>query len=268
MTAGFRAVVLAGERPGGGDLAKALHAPCGAMVQVAGQTCLQRVLACLQTSEHALPGVVCGPDAAIVDAHPEHMAHLEAMGYTWLAPRMGPAASALAAAEAAAQLPIVITTADHALLRAPVVDAFLQACDAMQDCDFAIGLVPFERVMAEFPATNRTVLKFKQRPLCGSNLFAVLSPRGKRALAFWQRVESLRKRPLQIAAHLGLTTLLRYALGRLTVEDAMERLSKLAGCRIGWVCIDEPRAAIDVDSMADWTLAQELLSAPVATVVR
>jgi hypothetical protein len=53
--------------------------------------------------------------------------------------------------------------------------------------------------------------------------------------------------------------LLRYLFGRLTLESALESLSRAMGCRVGYVLIDTPRAAVDVDSIADRDLAVKIL---------
>ena len=78
-------------------------------------------------------------------------------------------------------------------------------------------------------------------------------------LAFWSGVEAERKRPWRIARRLGPGVLLRYLLGRLPVDAAFEALSERAGCRVGWVALPSPRAAVDVDTAADWRLANRLL---------
>jgi len=61
----------------------------------------------------------------------------------------------------------------------------------------------------------------------------------------------------------GLSMLLRYLLGRLTLDSVVDSLSRVMGCRVGCVLIDEPRVAVDVDSVADRDLAEKILLAEI-----
>ncbi|MEZ5558671.1 MAG: NTP transferase domain-containing protein [Pseudomonadales bacterium] len=258
------AVVLAGERPGGNALARALGIDAGVLADVAGSSCLVRVLRCLDAAAAVRGGIVCGPAEGVLARHDALTAVFADAGFQWLAPASGPAASALAAASAIGTMPVLLTSGDHALLRPETVDQFLR--DALEqrahsNADLLIGLVPHREVQAAFPESKRTLLRFADGAFCGSNLFALLSDRARLALEFWRRVEALRKQPWKIAAELGTATLLRYLLRRLSVDQAMAQLSERAGCRVGWVAVHDPRAAVDVDSVADWELASRLLAA-------
>lgn len=58
---------------------------------------------------------------------------------------------------------------------------------------------------------------------------------------------------------LGWISVLRYLLGRLTLDEAMSILSKRLGIRIGYVLLPFPEAAVDVDSETDWLYVQQLM---------
>ena len=59
----------------------------------------------------------------------------------------------------------------------------------------------------------------------------------------------------------GLIYLLRYKLGMLGTQDAFDVLSRKTDCKISYVIIDQPRAAIDVDSWEDLSLAERIIGA-------
>ena len=168
------------------------------------------------------------------------------------------AASTCKALRQSPQRPVLVTTADHALLTPAIVDRFIDAANA-RHADLIVGLVPYETVQQAFPESRRTVLRFRDGEYCGSNLFLVRTSRGDQAVREWQRFETLRKQPWRLAARLGPLLLLRYLLGRLRLADASERFSALSGAKVAFVTIDEARAAVDVDSLADWELADALL---------
>ncbi|MCW8926550.1 MAG: NTP transferase domain-containing protein [Xanthomonadales bacterium] len=256
----FHSVVLAGERPGGSPLARRFDVSAGVMVPVAGKPCLERVLHALEGSHFVGGGIVCGPAADVISGDAKLRKLLRSPAHRWLEPAAGPAASAFAAMRKLDRYPCLLTSGDHALLTPAIVDDFCRQAQAQRRVHIVIGLVPYARVRTAWPQSQRTVLKFAEGGYCGANLFAILSPRGGRALTFWRQLENDRKHPLKIARYFGFGTLLRYAFGRLPLAEALHLLSEKAGCRIGHVLLDEPRAAVDVDSVADQRLAERILS--------
>jgi len=250
-------IVLAGERPGGNPLAEALGLPAGILAEVAGVPCVTRVLDALAASESIDRGVIVGPQPAVANSA-QMQEILSDAPLTWLAPASGPAESALLALESMAERPVLITSADHALLTPAIVDSFCHLALA-GDADFVVGLVPYNRVRQAYPDSKRTLLQFSDGTFCGSNLFMVRTPAGAGVVHFWQRMQSHRKRPWRMARELGFGTLLRYLLGRLPLRGALDRIGSLARCRIGYVELLEARAAVDVDSLADHALAERVL---------
>lgn len=254
----LRVVVLAGERPGGNPLARAMGVPAGILVDVAGKTPVERVFMALRESTRADGGLMCGPLQSIVADSAVLQALLAPGDIRWIAPASGPAASTVAALQQLDSWPALVTTADHALLTGATIDRFVDLA-LTPAADLVVGLVPYACVIAAFPDTQRTVLKFSDGGFCGSNLFCVRNEQGLKAVLLWREVEALRKRPWKVARHLGYLTLLRYLLGRLSSRDAFAVLSRKAGCRVGYVELEVPRAAVDVDSVGDRELAERIL---------
>jgi hypothetical protein len=152
---------------------------------------------------------------------------------------------------------VLLTTADHALLSSCVVNYFC-AQASHSGCDAVVGLALHEQVAAAYPGIKRTVLKFQDNSYCSCNLFAFLTPQGRAVADFWRQVEQQRKRPVQMLRILGWTTVLRYLLGRLSLSEALARLSRRLGLRLGYVLLPFPEAAVDVDSIDDWMFANRL----------
>jgi len=264
----FRSIILAGERPGGSALSHAFAIPAGVLVPVAGKPSLKRVMEAINNSRHAQGGVICGPSADVLNQSQALQQLLQDPYFQWLAPATGPASSALLALEKLNHYPALLTAGDHALLTDEIVDDFctqVQAQARKSKHDFVIGLVPYSLVKAAWPESKRTVLKFSNGQFCGSNLFAALNPDGMKALSFWRQAEADRKHPWRIARRFGLITLLRYVFRRLTLDDALQALSKAAGCSVGYVRLEHARAAVDVDSIADQKLAEKILSSEDST---
>lgn len=252
------AVVLAGDRGPDDPVARAAGARCKAMADVAGQPLLGRVLDTLARCEDIAEYRVVGPTADIVAANPALDELIQAAGAQWIEPGASPVASALAALDTVEpDRPILITTADHALLTPAMVATMCRSGDGL---DLGVGLVDYARVRAAYPNSRRTTTRLGARAFCGCNLFALYRPAGRRLVERWRRVENERKHPARIVAGmLGWTALARYALRALSLEAAFTGLSRRHDLRAGPVLLDEPNAAIDVDSVADLRQVEAIL---------
>jgi hypothetical protein len=91
-------------------------------------------------------------------------------------------------------------------------------------------------------------------------MFAFMTPESEKLAAFWRNVEQQRKNPRKvIASALGFTATLRYLLGTLSLDQAMQRISRTVGLRIGAVVMPYAEAAVDIDSVSDHRLVEQTL---------
>lgn len=242
------ALILAGSRPGGDPFAQALGVPHKALIEIDGRTMLARVHAALTAAGYS--GVfVSANDPEVIEA-------ASRLGATVVAPASGPSGSVARVFEISGA-PLLVTTADHALLRPEWVRDF--AADAPV-ADVAILLAERTRVEAAVPGTKRTWLRFADGDWSGCNLFLLAGDGARRALDIWSAVEADRKRPWRIVRRLGLGTMLSYALGRLTLAEAVRRLGERNGLSAAVVPARDGEAAVDVDKSEDLVLAQQLLA--------
>jgi GTP:adenosylcobinamide-phosphate guanylyltransferase len=224
------ALVLAGSRKEGDPLAAAAGVSHKALIPVGGQPMLERVVSALAAVRVKVSAVKAAE---------------------------GPSAST-AAVLAAEGTPLLVTTADHALLRPEWVEEFLDADDG--GADALMGLARSESVMAAAPGTLRTWLRFSDGDYSGCNLFLLRTPAAAGIVTLWRQLEADRKRPLALLSRLGFTYVLRYRFGWLTLKSALARLGRLCGARLNPVVLSDGEAAIDVDKPADLTLVRELVS--------
>ena len=155
-------------------------------------------------------------------------------------------------------LPLLVTTADHALLTVEMVEYFLREAGRAQ-ADVAVALVPYAVVAKAYPQSKRTVINFRGGGYCGCNLFLLGSPKAQRLVEFWTQVERERKRPLRLIRRLGWVMLIRYVLGLLSLSDALYELSQRMGVSIQAIMLPFPEAAIDVDTPDDLVLVKEIV---------
>lgn len=255
----FRALVLAGRRGPDDSLARLAAAPHRALLDIDGRPMLERVLATL--SDHPRIGeITVSIDAPeLLDRFPGLARERDRGAFRVRPSEDSPSRSVLAAFdEAGGGWPWLVTTADHALLDAAMLDRFLDGAVA-SGADLALGLVSRATIESRFPAARRTYLRFRGEAFSGANLFAFLDEDARRAAAFWRRAEHLRKQPWKLVREFGLVSLVLFALRRLTLDEALERASRVVGARVVAVKLPMAEAAVDVDKLEDLELVRAIL---------
>ncbi len=254
----FTALVLAGSRGAADPVAAACNVPHKALAPVLGVPMLLRVVGALQTSSRIRRIVLQSNEPSLFDAIPELRQAIRDGRIEVLAAGASPAQSvAQAMATLESELPVLVTTADHALLTAAMIDHFCDQAAASQ-AQIAVGLAPASVVLAKYPGALRTFYRLGAERYSGCNLFALLTPEAKKAIDFWVRLEQHRKKPWRLIAAIGLRPLLIY-LGRPTLERAMRELSLVIGVEGRAVVMPFAEAPIDVDKPEDLKLAEEIL---------
>jgi GTP:adenosylcobinamide-phosphate guanylyltransferase len=260
-TGPFAAIVLAGDRGPSDPVASAAGVSCKALVPVAGKPMILRVLDALAAAPSIDSCLVCGSSERLLDQEPELARRVAAGLVRWQENASSPSLSARAALDMIpADKPVLLTTADHALLRPQMIEYFCAGALAANR-DVVAGLAPAQLVTRAYPEGRRTITRLRGANYCGCNLFAFLTPRGRQAALFWRRVEEQRKHPLKIVRTLGITAVLRYLCGFLTLEQGLARLSTAMGVEAGAVWMNQPEAAVDVDKVEDWQLVEKILAA-------
>ncbi|MBA4142276.1 MAG: NTP transferase domain-containing protein [Nitrosospira sp.] len=257
----FIAVVLAADRTGSDPVANETGVACKAIAPVCGTPMIIRVLDALEASGMVKTTVICGPPEYVIPSCPELAQRVACGRVVWVPNLDSPSRSANSAlAQLEQHSPILLTTADHALLTPAIVRHFLSRSQAA-DADATVGVVKFEDVATAFPGVKRTVIRLRDGGVCGCNLYAFLNYRGRGLVSFWQRAEELRKRPwLLIARTFGPLAVLSYLLGFLTMNRALNTVSARTGIKVHPVFLPYPQAGVDVDKVEDLLLAESVLA--------
>ena len=180
----WTALLLAGSRPGGDPFAAAHGVAAKALIPVAGEPMIVRPVRALLGNVRIGQVRVLAQDGAVLAPVLPDDARLtvEPSGATI-------AATIEAIIDApATRWPLLVTTADHALLTSAMIDDF---CGRAQGADLAIGLVERGALMARLPQTKRTWIGFRGEAVSGANLFALGSPKAARAVRLWRDRKSV-----------------------------------------------------------------------------
>ena len=262
----FAAVVLAADRTANDPITQHTGATCKAIAPICGTPMIIRVLNALEASDRVKSITICGPPESVLPDCPELKQRIEAGQITWLPNLDSPSGSAEKGFEQVElDTPILLTTADHALLTPAIVQHFLEA-SSLTSSDATIGLVNYKNIIAAFPNTKRTVTKFRNGDFCGCNLYT-FRQHGRKLVTRWRKAEDMRKRPWRLIAQiLGPWTVLRYLLGFLTLEQALNAVSIKTGVHVQAIMLPFPQAGIDVDKVEDLLLAEAVIAKPLAPV--
>ncbi len=256
----FTAVVLAADRGPDDPVAKAAGVRCKSLTPVGGKPMVFRVLDALTASQVVNTYILCGPPKSVVDQEPDLGTLIASGKVKWFENQATPSSSAFHVLQTLPdETPVLLTTADHALLSARIVDYFCSEAQAT-GCDVVAGIGRHEVVTAAYPQNRRTATRLEDGAYCGCNLFAFLTPRARLAADFWRRVENQRKNPLRVIRVLGWSAVSRYLMGRLSLKEALKRMSNRLGFKAGAVVLPFPEAAVDVDSVSDLKLVENIVS--------
>ena len=115
--------------------------------------------------------------------------------------------------------------------------------------DIYYGVVKKETMEARYPNSNRTFTKLKDMELCGADIHIAhhTMTTDPEHLAVWDVLIGKRKSPLKQAASVGIWTLVLLLLGRISLADAVARVSKKLNIDARAVIWDYAEVAMDVD---------------------
>ena len=255
----FTAVVLAGDRKPGDPVAEAAGVNCKSLIPVGGRPMVLRVLDALEEAREIESVILCGPHRAAIGEEELH-ARIASGKVKWVESQATPSSSTYHAVQSLPDsTPVLVTTADHALLTAEMVDYFCSGARGSGK-DVVVGLALHELVTTKYPETKRTAISLADGSYCSCNLFGFLTPEARSAAHFWRKVESQRKKTLRVIAGFGWLNLLRYLLKRPSLEEGLVRISQRLGLRAGAVVMPFPEAAVDVDIVSDWKLVESIVA--------
>ncbi|HKX91445.1 MAG TPA: nucleotidyltransferase family protein [Sphingomicrobium sp.] len=248
----WTAVVLAGSRPGVDPLAEAFGAELKPLIPVAGEPMVRRPVRALLAVREIRTVVV-------VSQRPAQIASVvhDDVRLTVRESRGTIAETLLELCwDRSVEWPVLVTTADHALLDRPMIEQF---CGGAASSDIAIGVVERNSILRRFPEAKRTWLKFRGGAYTGANLFALGSPKAAAAIELWRSVEQDRKQGWRFVSLLGPLVLLGTALRLLSIDQVLARLGRRIDLNVKAVRLNNPLAGIDVDKVEDHALVEAIL---------
>ena len=247
------AIVLAGERPGVDPLAAHFGGTLKALVPIGGESMVRKPVRALLASPSVAKVAVLSQEAGPIRKALSDLDRVE----------VGTSGATIAdtmialCKDPATEWPLLVTTADHAMLDAGMIEEFAARADG---ADVAIGVVQKQRLEIRLPGSNRTWLNFRGESVTGANLFWLGSAKVAKAVELWRSVEQDRKKAWRVIALLGPLWLAMAAMRLAGLDDLVARLSLRLGLKVRIVRLTNPLAGVDVDSVADHALVETILA--------
>lgn len=251
------AIILAGSRPGRDALLGDSGVRTKALLPIAGRPMLLHVTDALLAAPDIGQLTILAQDSAVLAADPV-LARLAAHERVRFRDSGAGISASLTAAVGAHDAPLLVTTADNVLLTPAMIAEFL---DASRGSDVAVAMVSRDNLLARYPQSRRTWLKFRGGWWSGANLFRFGGRQVLPLLDFWSHIEQDRKKGLRIIAAFGPALLFAALLRLITIQEGVQRAARRFGIRDARVvAMTAPEACIDADKPADIILIERILA--------
>lgn len=253
----IRMIVLAGRHPGGTDaLAQGFGMTHKCLVPLAGRPLVAHVL---QTAavHPAIGSLAISVEREAFDGLFDVLSQLPGRGIAKLVDaRENLVDSVLAAAEGW-DGPVLVTTADHALLTPASIDAMIAALD---DADLAFAMAPRATVISADPRHDHPFHEFSDGAYASCNLYAAANPEALNAAEVFRGGGRFAGNAWGVLRAFGFVNMVRLSLRTGSLADAAARLSRRWNLRLKPVVLQDGSQALDVDDARTHALAETMLA--------
>lgn len=229
------AIVLAG---GGAEPGLDPSVPNKGFIELDGRPLVSYVVAAVRSVPQITRLAIVGPSAAVRAAVPDALAVPDDGSI------MDNVARAVEALEA--RDPVLVVASDIPLLTSAAVEDFLFAC-AKTTADFHYAIVPQQAMEQRFPGVRKTFVRVTAGTFCGGNIMRFNPAVIDRVRSFVERVIAARKKPWLLAQLFGWAIVMRFASGRLSIEEMEAKVTEILGISARAVITPHPEVAMDVD---------------------
>ncbi len=153
---------------------------------------------------------------------------------------------------------LIISSCDIPLVTADMVSRFLRECEKVKG-DVYYPIINKKYNDEKFPKTKRTYFNLKDGVFTGGNL-VLLNPLVIRRN--WEMLEQAiagRKNVMKMLRLIGISFIIRYVLGILTLEMLENKVKQIVGMDGGAVQVTDPEIGVDVDKESDYLLVKNVI---------
>ncbi len=158
------------------------------------------------------------------------------------------------------EFPIIICTADNALQTTEMVDHFC-AEFSNTEADAGVSITPAELIWSKYPDGQRRPYSLKDGKFSNCNLYGIRSRDCLIAAKPFEGGGQFAKSAQRIIQAFGITNLVLYKYGLLSLDGVFSRISKRLKIKIRPVIMPFAEAPIDVDNERTERIALQILEA-------
>ncbi len=139
---------------------------------------------------------------------------------------------------------VLLLSCDIPTITPEMVDWRVHGADPDSDLEYSV--IKKETMDSRFPTASRSYVRLQDVEVCGGDM-NVIHVRLVEDTTFWERMVTARKRPLRQAALLGFDLLFLVLIRRITINDAVKRVSNRLGLKGRAVISPYAEIGMDVD---------------------
>ncbi|WP_159977152.1 MULTISPECIES: nucleotidyltransferase family protein [unclassified Novosphingobium] len=256
----LRVIVLAGGKAGADPLAQAFGMSHRCLIPLAGRPLVAHVLQ-IAALHPAVESLAVSVEREAFDGLFDVLSQLPGRGIVKLVEARENIVDSVQAAAQGWDGPLLITTADHALLSAGSIDAMIEALGATGGAEVAVAMATRETVRSANPDDALLFHEFADDAYASCNLYAVAGPAALAAAQVFRGGGQFAGNAWRVMRAFGFVNLVLLRLRAVTLADAMARVSTRLGLRITPVVLEDGSQALDVDDVNTHALAERLLEA-------
>ncbi len=238
------AIVTAGGIPRPEDpLYTYSHGNSKALIDVAGKPMIQWVLDALGTAKRVSNVIVVGlsPKSGVTCKKPLYFVSNQGRMLANIVAGVNKALEINKRSKYA-----LVVSSDIPSIKPEMVDWLVATCMETKD-DLYYGVCPRDVMEARFPNSKRTYTHLKDMDVCGADMNVTHVRMATEHLDMWESLIGSRKSPLRSASLIGFGTLFALFTRRLTLEDAVRRVSERLGVKARAIVWPYAEPCMDVD---------------------
>ncbi|HUD30311.1 MAG TPA: nucleotidyltransferase family protein [Novosphingobium sp.] len=261
----LRVIVLAGRDAREADpLARAFGMSHRCLVPVAGRPLVAHVLQ-IAALHPAVESLAVSVEREAFDGLFDVLSQLPGRGIVKLVEARANIVDSVMAAAEGWEGPLLVTTADHALLTPASIDAMIAAL-ASGGTEIAVAMAPRDAALGVNPDRALRFHEFADDAYASCNLYALAGPEALRAAEVFRGGGRFAGNAWRVLRAFGLVSLVLLRLRAVSLAEAMTRVSQRLALRIVPVVLADGSQAIDVDDERSHAVVEGILaerSAPV-----
>lgn len=150
---------------------------------------------------------------------------------------------------------VLVVSSDIPSIKPDMVDWLIKTCMETKD-DLYYGVCSRGVMETRFPDSKRTYTHLKDMDVCGADMNITHVRMATEHLDMWESLIGTRKSPLKLASLIGFGTLFALFTRRLTLEDAVRRVSERIGIKGRAIVWPYAEPCMDVDKPSQLELLQ------------